>query len=144
MIADEREADGALPARVWDAMRAVVLDRHDRRAEVCAALGMSFFRVGVLRVLVRKPMTMGALADRLGSDPPYLTIVVTDLERRGLVRRARDPADRRRKIVSLTAAGAEAAGVAESLLGAPPAGLAALPVAELRHLARVLESLRPL
>ena len=42
---------------------------------------------------------------RIGVDPPYATLIVDTLEERGLVERRPDPADRRRKIVQLTASG---------------------------------------
>ena len=38
------EAAGELAARAWQGMRALVLDRYDRRKMVCDALGMSFIR----------------------------------------------------------------------------------------------------
>ena len=123
--------------RVWAVMRELVLD-HDRREEVCVALGMSFFRIKVLRRVAAEPATMGVLAERLGSDPPYVSIVVDDLVRRGLLTRTGDPGDRRRKIVSVTAEGARAAARAEELMAAPPAVLAGLPADELAVLDRVL------
>jgi DNA-binding MarR family transcriptional regulator len=127
-------------ARVWAVMRDIVLD-HDHRDEVCAALGLSFFRIKVLRRVAAEPATMGALVERLGSDAPYISVVVDDLARRGLVERTADPADRRRKIVSVTAEGARAAARAEELLAAPPAAIAGLPEDDLAALDRVLGGL---
>jgi len=95
--------------RVWATMRTLVLGA-DRRDEVCAALGMSFFRIKVLRRIAAEPTTGGLLAERLGSDPPYVSVVVDDLVRRGPVIRTPDPSDRRRKVLSVTASGARAAG----------------------------------
>ena len=131
-----------LATRVWESMRTLVLEA-DRRDEVCAALGMSFFRIKVLRRVAGEPMTMGVLAERLGSDPPYVSVVVDDLVRRGLMARTEHPDDRRRKIVSVTAAGARAAAQAEQLLATPPSALVGLPVAELAALNRVLGGLGP-
>jgi DNA-binding MarR family transcriptional regulator len=133
--------EGEQAARVWEAMRTLVLERHDRRDEVCAAMGMSFFRVKVLRRVAAEPVTMGLLAERLGSDPPYVTIVVDDLERRGLVLRSPDPDDRRRKIVSVTEAGVRAAAEAGALLAAPPPVLLALPADRLAVLSEILADL---
>ena len=76
------EATAELAARAWQAMRALVLDRYDRRKKVCDALGMSFIRAKALRRIVDGPMTMRELAAALGTDPPYTTVVVDDLERR--------------------------------------------------------------
>jgi DNA-binding MarR family transcriptional regulator len=128
--------------RVWGVMRELVLD-HDRRDEVGAELGMSFFRVKVLRHVAAEPATMGVLAESLRSDAPYVSVVVDDLVRRGLVVRAADPGDRRRKIVSVTAEGARAAARAGELLAVPPAALAALPADDLAALERLLAGLGP-
>lgn len=46
-----------------------------------------------------------ALAARAGLSKPTLVYAVDDLERRGYVERVRDPADRRAKVVRLTARG---------------------------------------
>ena len=124
--------------QAWDAMRTLVLDSHDRRAEVCAALGMSFFRIKVLRRVAAGPVTMSELVERLRSDAPYVSIVVEDLVGRGLVVRTSHPDDRRRKIVSVTQEGAAAAARAEEVLGRPPAALEALPDEELKALEQAL------
>ena len=131
--------DGAA-VRVWAAMRALVLE-DDRRAEVCAALGMSFFRIKVLRRIAAEPTTGGLLAARLGSDAPYVSVVVEDLVRRGLVVRTPDAADRRRKVLSVTPAGERAAGQAEALLATPPSELAGLTSEQLADLDRILTAL---
>jgi DNA-binding MarR family transcriptional regulator len=87
---------------------------------------------------------MGELATSLGIDPPYMTIVVDDLERQGLVERKPHPTDRRAKLVETTALRArEAAQRARVILNRPPAELTALPEAELAALLRGLRALRP-
>ena len=138
-MTDAGMPDGAA-ARVWAAMRALVMEtaRHD---EVCAALGMSFFRIKVLRRIAAEPTTGGLLAERLGSDPPYVSVVVDDLVRRGLVVRAPDPADRRRKVLSVTVAGAAAAVAAEAVLATPPPALDALPAEQVAQLDHILGGL---
>ncbi|NJC65962.1 MarR family transcriptional regulator [Planosporangium flavigriseum] len=122
-------------------MRALVLERHDRRREVCGALDMSFIRVKALRSLAGGPMTMRQLAERLATDPPYTTLVVDDLQKRDLVRRSTHPTDRRQRIVTLTPAGARAAETADRILGRPPTALLELGDRELAALDRIVAKL---
>jgi DNA-binding MarR family transcriptional regulator len=127
--------------RSWRIIRELVLD-HDRRKAVADAFGLSFVRVKALRRLVDGPLTMRELAARLATDPPYTTLIVDDLEQRGLVARSVDPRDRRAKIVTVTEAGADLARRAEQLLDVPPAVLRELPADDLAVLERVLSALR--
>ena len=128
-------------AEVWQGLRTLVLDRHDVRAAVCAALGMSFVRVKALRMVAAGPLPLRTLAERLVTDPPYVTVIVDDLARRGLVTREPNPADRRSRLVTITEAGARAAAAAESILGAPPEPLKALSPADLTTLDRIVTAL---
>ena len=105
-------ADADLARRAWRAMSDLVLD-HDRKVAVSEALGLSFARVRALRRLAAEPLTLRALAERLAADPPYVTLIVDDLEERGLVQRTPHPEDRRAKLVQLTAAGRAAAARAD-------------------------------
>ncbi len=130
-----------LAARAWQVMRTLVLDRHDRRRCVVDALGMSFIRAKALRRIASGPLTMRELAAGLGTDPPYTTVVVDDLERRGLVVRAVRPGDRRSKLVSITPSGQEQARRADEILAAPPRPVRALPAADLAALDRILGQL---
>src|SRR3954465_8088124 len=109
-------------ARIWQGMRALVLD-DDRRREVSETLGMSFTRAKALLSLAQGPTTMRGLAERLFIDAPYTTLIVNDLEERGLVRRTVSPGDRRAKQVAITEAGERVAAVAEKIMHRPPARL---------------------
>jgi DNA-binding MarR family transcriptional regulator len=122
-------------------MRTLVLERNDRRGEVSGQLGMSFIRIKAVGKLANAPMSMRELAALLAVDAPYTTVVVDDLESRGLVERRPDPDDRRRKIVAATAAGRRLARRAERLLDKPPAALAALPPDDLAHLDRIMQAM---
>jgi DNA-binding MarR family transcriptional regulator len=133
--------EGSDPARrAWRAMSDLVHDQ-DRKVAVSEALGVSWARVLLLRVLAAEPKTLRALAEWLAADAPYVTLMVDDLEQRGLVRRKPHPEDRRAKLVTLTAAGRAAAGRAEAILGEPPAALRDVPAKDLMALLRVLERL---
>ena len=136
-------AEAMSPAdEAWDIMRELVLD-NERRREVSDALGMSFARAKALRRIYKEPSTMGKLATTLGIDPPYMTIVVDDLEQQGLVERKPHPTDRRAKLVETTPLGKAAARKAREIMNRPPAELAALPEAELEGLLRGLRAIRP-
>jgi DNA-binding MarR family transcriptional regulator len=134
------DADADLARRAWRAMSEIALDR-DRKVEVSEALGLSWTRVLVLRRLATQPHTLRALAERLAADPPYVTLMVDDLEKRGLVQRMPHPEDRRAKLVQLTAAGRAAATRADAILDEPPAALRDVPAEDLAALLRVLERL---
>jgi DNA-binding MarR family transcriptional regulator len=75
-----------------------------------AADGFADARVAdgvVYQHLVEEPRSIGALADRLGVTQQAASKAVADLERRGYVVRAPDPADARSRLVSLTPRGEE-------------------------------------
>ncbi|MEO7078550.1 MarR family winged helix-turn-helix transcriptional regulator [Rhodococcus sp. BP22] len=126
---------------VWSDLRKLVLEVSDPHRAVVAATGESFFRTKVLRRLLHGPLSAGELAEQLGSDPPYLSIALRDLEARGHLERTEDPFDRRRRVVALTDSGRELARVANDVLRTPPAALNALNEADLATLARILSSL---
>jgi DNA-binding MarR family transcriptional regulator len=121
-------------------MSDVVLD-HDRKDAVSQALDLSWARVRALQRLAAKPQTLRALAELLLADPPYVTLIVDDLEQRGLAERIPHPEDRRAKLVRLTAAGRRSAARAQAMLDDPPEALLELAPNELAALLRTLELL---
>lgn len=125
----------------WRSMRALVLDLHDRRFAVSEAIGMSYLRAKALRLLVPGPLPMRELGAALVTDPPYITVIVDDLEERGLVERQVNPADRRSKLVRITRAGRAVARRADEIQSAPPAALSTLSDAELATLDDLLRRL---
>ncbi|WP_331771356.1 MarR family transcriptional regulator (plasmid) [Embleya sp. NBC_00888] len=137
--ARDTPADAA--ARVWIGMRALVVERHDRRREVTEATGLSFVRVKALRRVAAGPMSMRELAARLSTDKPYTTLVVDDLERRGLIERTVHPDDRRQRMLTATPEGLRLARIARGILDEPPASLRDLAPADLATLDRVIGAL---
>ncbi len=127
--------------RAWQGLNTLLMDRHNRRKEVAEALGMSFSRIRALRRIAPGPLTLRELAQRLGADPPYTTVIVDDLVRRGFAERVPHPVDRRAKLVRLTAEGEAAAERAAAILSAPPADLLALGREDIEALDRVVARL---
>ena len=127
---------------LWVLMYEVVTAHlADRRAAVTEQLGISFVKAKALRRLMNRPLTMGELTAELNTDPPYTTLLVDDLVGRGLVERATDPSDRRRKLVELTADGAELAASAERILAVAPVGFDLLGADDLHHLERTFSQM---
>lgn len=124
-------------SEAWSIMGTLVLD-NERRRQVNDALGMSFGRSRALRRIAKRSMTMGELATALGTDPPYVTVIVDDLQSQGLVERQPHPTDRRVKLVVATRKGKAAAAEAEAILGATPADLARLNATDQAELLRLL------
>ncbi len=73
--------DTDLARRAWRAMSELVQDQ-DRKVAVSEALGVSWARVLLLRWLAAEPHTLRAIAEWLAADPPYVTLMVDDLEKR--------------------------------------------------------------
>jgi DNA-binding MarR family transcriptional regulator len=130
-----------LATSAWQSMRSLVLDLHDRRVAVSEAIGMSYLRAKALQRLMPGPLPMRELGAALMIDAPYTTVIVDDLEDRGLVHREVNPADRRSKLVRVTPAGRAVARKAQRIQSAPPAAVTELSGAELATLERTLRRL---
>lgn len=115
---------------------------HGQIASVAARHGLTPQQAKLLRSL-GEPRPMGALAGDLGCDPSNVTGLIDRIERRGLVERSADPADRRVKLLSLTRAGREVRDQAESGLVEEAAALNRLDGGEIRHLLVLLERFVP-
>src|ERR1700761_1844840 len=77
-----------------------------RAADMCMAGCLRPRHIIALKLLgERGPMTQHAVGVALSLDPSNVVGLLNELEERGLITRRRDPADRRRHIVELSAAG---------------------------------------
>ena len=106
-------------------------------------LGLTGAQLFVLGELAAEPnVSVRRLAERTMTDPSSASVVVTRLLEKGLVARARDPADRRRSVLSLTSTG-------QAILERAPqpyqarlfAALQTLPRQQLRQLQQGLSAL---
>jgi DNA-binding MarR family transcriptional regulator len=86
-------------------------------------------------------MTLSQLAEANSVDAPYATLIVDKLEAHGLVERRPHPDDRRRKLVTLTAAGHNAIATADAILLRPPPAIRSLPADDLGQLTELLTRL---
>jgi DNA-binding MarR family transcriptional regulator len=119
-------------SRVWLALRDLASSYPPPQLMRDALnLGRGSGRVRALLQLAEAPLSLSGLAEALGVDAPYATLIVDTLEERGLVERHPDPGDRRRKQVELTPAGKEAAGRMLRILREPPPGFAVLSPSDL-------------
>jgi MarR family transcriptional regulator, organic hydroperoxide resistance regulator len=85
-----------------------------------------------------EPMSMSALADRLGIDASYVTTIADQLEERGLIERRPHPTDRRIKSLALTPEGRRLRETLADELWVDVPVLDALTTAERRELWRLL------
>ena len=101
------------PALLLVRLGAVLGEIADERL---AAAGVDGSEYAVLAVLASDgPGSQQELAELLGKAPGLMVTAIDGLEQGGLVARVRDPADRRRSRVTLTAAGQKALAHADRL-----------------------------
>jgi DNA-binding MarR family transcriptional regulator len=137
--AGDEQALSDQASRVWAAMRALVEAQPTKqRLRDALDLGRGSGRVKSLMWLTEGPLSLSGLAEAIGVDAPYATLIVDSLEERGLVERQPDPADRRRKLVTLTPAGRDAVAQVLRIQLQPPPGFAGLSAAELDLLEKLV------
>jgi DNA-binding MarR family transcriptional regulator len=137
IVGDGERADlGAMVMRLGRrliAMEEPILARHE--ITMWAYVVLSALRDGPTR-------TQAALAAAIGADKTRLIPVLDDLQRRALIEREPDPADRRVRLLSLTPAGRDRhAAVRADIRAAEEALLAAVPKADRASFVAALETL---
>jgi MarR family transcriptional regulator, lower aerobic nicotinate degradation pathway regulator len=89
----------------------------DRSHDAFEGTGLNAFHFAVLSLLEEDPReTQAVIADALGYDRGHLVRLLDELEEHHLVLRTRDPADRRRHIVKLTADGRRTLGEMRTIM----------------------------
>lgn len=128
-------ADGGLAAEAWGLL--IPLVYPPRFIEIAHELGVTPPLLGALRFL-EQPQTMGRMAELLRCDPSNVTGIVDALEERDLAERKPSAADRRVKVVELTAAGKKLRARAVEEMYKPPAWIEDLSAADQRGLREIL------
>ncbi|MCM8748063.1 MarR family transcriptional regulator [Thermomicrobiaceae bacterium CFH 74404] len=101
-----REQRQRLTERLLENLRLVIQALHATSSRQWMELELTTAQLRMLFTLATaQPATVGELAERLDISGPTASHLVDRLVQAGLVSRAEDPADRRRTLVRLTAAG---------------------------------------
>ena len=99
-------------------MKRLAMLQKERAMAAFEETGLNPYHYSVLTLLEEEPPeTQAMIADALGYDRSHLVGVLDELEERRLVERKRDPGDRRRHLVTLTADGQRAATKLRAIVG---------------------------
>lgn len=135
---DEAEQAEEILGRLLDLARRMYVNFHD----VSTSIGLTPPEGQALHRL-DEAVPMRAMADLLGCDASYVTVVVDRLEARGLVNRTPDPDDRRVKRLVLTTTGRKLRNEMIATVHRTTPALTGLDPAQRRDLLRLLRALAP-
>ena len=124
-----------LAAEAWGLL--IPLVYPPRFIEIAHKLGVTAPLLGALRFL-EQPQTMGRMAELLHCDPSNVTGIVDALEDRNLAKRSPSAADRRIKVVELTASGEKLRARALVEMFKPPPWIKGLSATDQRKLRDIL------
>jgi DNA-binding MarR family transcriptional regulator len=123
----------------WRLLVRLSLTQRANLPSLAAELELSPAQCHVLHLIEPgRPVPMGEVAGALSCDASNVTGLVDRLEARGLVARQPSPADRRVKVLTLTATGKRVRAVLIERLTAPPEALGRLSAQEQRLLVDLL------
>ena len=111
----EKRAKPGLPEQLVDSstflLKRLGFIAKDRSLKAYEQAGLHPYHYAIMLVLAEDSCdTQGSIADALGYDRGQLVGLLDELENQKLVERRRDPADRRRHLVRLTAEGTRTLG----------------------------------
>jgi DNA-binding MarR family transcriptional regulator len=134
------------PARSRTGYLLIKLGEHAKATaeQALAPLGLRPRHVSVLAMLTvnPEPLSQQEVSRSLRIDPNVMVGLIDDLEDLGLAQRQRNPTDRRRHVVTVTAAGQEILGKAVARLDeAEQAAFSAITPEEKAHVHAVLDRL---
>ena len=128
--------------RAWQLLMKFYFVQRRHLPEWAARFGLSHVQCHVLHLMEPgQPLPMSHLADTLSCDASNVTGLVDRLEARGLVERRPAPADRRVKVLALTATGARLRDEMLRHMTGDPLPLSSLAPEERRALVKMLERL---
>src|SRR5215470_463609 len=126
--------------RAWQLLMRFFFMQRGHLPSWGARFGLSPVQCHVLHLIEPgQPIPMSRLAETLSCDASNVTGLVDRLEARGLVRRQPSAADRRVKVLELTAAGARLRSTVFDRMTKPPESLERLSADEQRMLVKILK-----
>ncbi len=147
MISTVAQMPEPLPRAIADRLGPLLGRAHETHrvlsTEALGRFGLSVKGFGALAVLEEEgPLSQHRLAERQGIDRTTMVAVIDELERAGAVERRRDPLDRRRYALHLTATGRDVLAKATDVVAAAEDRfLEPLPVADRERLKAMLRAL---
>ena len=86
----------------------IVKDLDRETTKISASYGLTFPQFMVLEALLHKDsMTVGEIREAILSSNGTIPVIINNLVKLGMVRRAKDPEDHRRSVIELTEQGRE-------------------------------------